>query len=280
MSILWKRHAAPTAAPAGYPDWVSYEPALIPPIEMIRQEAVPVLEEWFRWAEEWSMILRVYGGLRSDGAVLEIGCGIGRIAFALRYLLESGSYEGFDISKEKVAFMRRHFEPAHPNFRFLCADIHNTYYNPDGKVPAHEYRFPYPDAAFDTVFAASVFTHMLPANTRRYVHETGRVLKPGGRAVFSFFLLDHYRPAQARPSIFARDDFAFDHRYGDFGDEFAVGRPENPELMTAYRMTLVERLAGEAGLRLVQPPVPGMWSGTFTGWVSPQDLVVLERPAD
>jgi SAM-dependent methyltransferase len=282
--MFWKRRGpAPAPAPApspaaGYPEWLSYEPALIPPVERIRQEAVPCVEEWFRWAEEWSMILRVYGRLRRGDAVLEIGCGIGRIAFALRYLLAGGSYDGFDIIADKIAFMQERFTPAHPNFRFVHANVRNTYYNPGGTLDAHTYRFPYASDSMDLVFAASVYTHMVPENTRRYVHETGRVLRPGGRCVLSAFLLDHYRPGAPRPSIFAHRDFAFDTPYGDWGRDFAVGDPADPEHMTAYRLALLERFAEEAGLRLAQPPVPGMWSGGFEGWVSPQDLVVLEKP--
>ena len=29
-------------------------------------EGITVLEEWFRWAEEWSMLLRIYGGWRGN----------------------------------------------------------------------------------------------------------------------------------------------------------------------------------------------------------------------
>ena len=36
---------------------IAYEPNLIPPLELMAQEGIVVLEDWFRWAEEWSMIL-------------------------------------------------------------------------------------------------------------------------------------------------------------------------------------------------------------------------------
>ena len=62
---------------------IAYEPDLIPPLDLMRQEGVEVLEDWFAWASEWSMLLRVYGGMSSTSSVLEIGCGLGRIAFAL-----------------------------------------------------------------------------------------------------------------------------------------------------------------------------------------------------
>lgn len=173
----------------------------MPPLVLMRTEGIDVLEEWFRWAEEWSMLLRVHGPLARDAAVLEIGCGLGRVAFALRYLLsEHGRYEGFDIVRDKIDFLKAEFEPRHPNFRFTWADVQNTYYNPGGEVAGEQYRFPYDDESFDIVFAASVFTHMLPPIVARYIAESARVLKPGGRCVFSFFLLDNYEPGRAPPA--------------------------------------------------------------------------------
>ena len=64
----------------------------------MRQDGITVLEEWFRRAEEWAMILRVYGQLRLTSSVLEIGCGFGRVAFPFRYVFSmQGSYDGFEI---------------------------------------------------------------------------------------------------------------------------------------------------------------------------------------
>jgi SAM-dependent methyltransferase len=225
------------------------------------------------------MLLRVYGGITRNSAVLEIGCGLGRIAFPLRYILSAeGSYDGFEICDYKVAFLKQTFHQAHPNFRFVWANVHNTYYNPNGQVPAAEYRFPYLGGAFDIVYAASVFTHMLPEATAQYFRESARVLKSGGRCVFSFFLLDHYRPGQPRPSMFAQPVFNFDHPHGPYGGEFAIGEPKNPEEMTAYRLSLIERFATEARLELAQAPVPGFWSGSWPTWVGAQDLIVLKKP--
>ena len=250
----------------------------MPPLELRRTEGIEVIEEWFRWAEEWSVLLRVYGGLGRDTAVLEIGCGLGRIAFPLRYVLgPAGRYEGFEIARQKVDFLRHEFTPRHPRFRFTWADVHNTYYNPGGAQHGSEYAFPYPDGSFDLAYAASVFTHLLPEVAARYLDETARVLRPGGRAVLSFFLLDLYDPAVERPGPFARPAFAFDHPWGDVGDAFRVGVPENPEEMTAFRLEWIEARAAEAGLRLARDPIPGLWSGASPTWASAQDLVVLEK---
>jgi SAM-dependent methyltransferase len=243
----------------------------------MRTEGIDVLEEWFRWAEEWSMLLRMYGRIAPASKVLEIGCGLGRVAFALRYILTRGSYEGFDIAKDKVDFLAGSFHARFPNFTFSWADISNTYYNPSGKIRPSNYEFPYPDAHFDIVFAASVFTHMLPENTARYFMETSRVLNRGGRCLFSFFILDNYRPGAKRPLGFNRSSFDFDYRLEPYGDDFALANPDNPEEMTAYRASLLEHFAHRAGLSLVERPLPGLWSGSFDHWVGAQDLLVLSK---
>ncbi len=258
---------------------IAYDPDLVPPLDLMRQEGINVLEEWFRWGEEWSMLLRVYGHITRNSSILEIGCGLGRVAFPLRYVLSAnGSYDGFEIGKYKIDFLERTFHRKYPHFRFIWANIHNTYYNPHGQIAPHHYQFPYPDGTFDIVFAASVFTHMLPEAAAHYFRETARVLKAGGRAVFSCFLLDNYRPGQPRPLGFSRDAFNFDHPYGTYGNQFAIVVPDNPEQMTAYRLALFERFATDAGLSFAQAPVMGLWSGTSTTWVGAQDLLVLEKP--
>lgn len=258
-------------------DLIAYEPDLIPPLALMRSEGIDVFEEWFRWAEEWSVLLRIYGRITRSSDVLEIGCGLGRIAFPLRYILRQGGYNGFEICREKVDFLQSRFTPAHPNFRFTWADVYNSYYNPEGSSPASEYRFPYADQSFDLVFAASVFTHMLPQNARRYFAEAARVLRPGGRCVFSFFLLEYYRSKGERPHGFAREGFDFEHHLDEFGSRFAFADPDNLEMMTAFSTDLVETCAREAGLRLAEPPLPGFWSGSSETWVGAQDLVVLEK---
>ena len=262
--------------PDRFPDWVAYEPELLPSLSRMAEEGIPVLEEWFRWGEEWSMLLRIYGKLGRRSRVLEIGCGQGRIAFPLRYILsKDGRYTGFDIDRRKLDFLWSTFQSAHPNFQFELADLRNSFYNPGGIQSPTEYRFPVDDGSQDLVFAASVFTHMLPENALHYFRESSRVLAPGGICVFSFFLLDHYVPHGDRPRPFDEPRFSFDHRPGEHGGDFAVVDPADPEKMTAYRSRLVERMAGQAGLQLSGEPRPGLWSGRCDNGILAQDLVIL-----
>jgi cyclopropane fatty-acyl-phospholipid synthase-like methyltransferase len=63
-------------------------------------------------------------GLRPDERVLDVGCGIGRMAAPLTsYLDASGRYEGFDIVKLGIRWANDHITRQYPNFRFHHADI-------------------------------------------------------------------------------------------------------------------------------------------------------------
>lgn len=256
---------------------IAYDPQLVPPLRLMRTEGIDVLEEWFRWGEEWSVLLRAFGGLRATSDVLEIGCGLGRIAFPLRYVIRDGTYHGFDITQQKIDFLQRNFTTAYPNFRFEYADVNNTEYNPTGKLAPTAFCFPYSNASFDVVYAASVFTHMLPDACAHYFDEASRVLKNGGHCVFSFFALDFYKPGHPRPLGFGHGRFDFAHSWADYGSEFALAAPENPELMTAYSLSLITKMAARAGLALARDPIPGLWSGTQDQVVGAQDLVVLRK---
>lgn len=257
--------------------YLAYEPNLLPSPGQMRTEGVTSLEEWFRWSEEWSLLLRLFGGLKPHDSILEVGCGYGRVAFPLRFLLDSnGRYFGFDLSRNKISFLQDNFTPRYPSFQFTYSDIRNTFYNPGGQTAATDYRFPHEDASLDLVFAASVFTHMTPENMAHYISETARVLKRDGRALFSFFLLQNYRPGAERPRGFSREDFNFDFGLDEFDSRFAVSRPSNPEYMTAYDMELVAETAEAVGLSAEQVS-PGLWSGTAETTMSTQDMVLLRK---
>src|SRR5262245_14691950 len=84
-----------------------------------------------------------YANLTPHAKVLEVGCGVGRVAIPLtKYLSETGSYDGFDIVKRSIKWCRNVITPRHPNFRFEHADIYNTFYNPDGRIRGEDFRFP------------------------------------------------------------------------------------------------------------------------------------------
>src|SRR5512132_200266 len=66
--------------------------------------------------EELLNLLVHYGSLRRTDRVLDIGCGIGRVAIPLtRYLEPTATYDGFDVVKRGIDWCRSHITPKHPN---------------------------------------------------------------------------------------------------------------------------------------------------------------------
>lgn len=213
-------------------------------------------------------LVRDLGGLAPDARLLDLGCGAGRLVEPLRrYLGLRGSYEGLDIVPEFVAWNRRWVTPVDPRFRFRRAAVRNDAYHPSGE-PAESYTFPYRDGEFDLVVASSLFTHLLAPAARRYLVECARVLRPGGRLVATFFLLDDEvlaRMAAHRTDVV----FPWTVPYGRIAD------PAQPEFAVAYEAWAVEGALAEAGLRLASGWRRGQWSGVEG--TTYQDLVVADR---
>lgn len=131
-------------------------------------------------------------GMTADARVLDVGCGIGRVAVPLiRFLSDKGSYEGFDIVKQGIKWCKNNITPQYPNFTFLHVDLRNDLYNLKAENKAQSFQFPYGDCEFDQVILTSVFTHMMPDDLNNYLDQISRVMKPGGKCFATFFLLDN-----------------------------------------------------------------------------------------
>ncbi|MGH8501197.1 MAG: class I SAM-dependent methyltransferase [Gammaproteobacteria bacterium] len=173
------------------------------------------------------------------------------------YLREPGAYDGFDISPEGIAWCQQHITSRKPNFRFQVADIRNTQYNPNGTQRASEYRFPYDDQSFDLVFMASVFTHLMPDEIARYLSETSRVLKTGGRCVISYFLLNAGSLKQIKAGKLNPPQRSFNYDYG----KYRIQNKRVPEAAIAHDETSVRDLYPRYGLAMKEPVHYGRWAG-------------------
>ena len=253
---------------------VCWEPVgldgLIPPRDLWVAPGDP-LYWFFGYFWEYRAYLTLLCELRVDHSVLELGCSHGRTMLALLdYLEPPGRYEGLDIDPKKIEFAQNNIHSRYPHFNFTVADVFNKFYNPEGKQRGDAYRFPYVDGLFDIVYAASVFTHLLPPDAANYLKESRRVMREGGLCLFSFFCLDHYRgPGTSTHSI-----YEFDHPLDNF-DGVAVYNSQLPEHVIAYNIATIKKLASEAGLK-VQRIVPGFWSKAHKVGVNEQDLILLK----
>jgi len=207
------------------------------------------------------------GGLYPEADVLDLGCGCGRMAVPLSGFLTSGSYRGFDAHAEAIAWCQEHISTQHSNFQFEHVDAYSSRYNPSGTVRAETYRFPYREEQFDFAFASSLFTHLLSAETRNYLAETKRVLRAGGRALFTFFLLD---PDALRLTSAGRTKL----RFSTPAEGCYVAVADDPARAVAYTPEAVESLFTAAGLT-IQHIHPGRWPGRERG-LTYQDLVVAQ----
>lgn len=183
-------------------------------------------------------------GLQPDHQVLDVGCGIGRLAAPLtEYLNDEGSYTGFDIVELGIRWANYHIARQYPNFKFEQADVYSEMYNPTGKYKASEYRFPYPNKTFDYVFASSLFTHMLPDDMRNYLREIARVMKDDGRALITYFLLNE----TSREAIRSKSSAI---PFQSYLPECWTSNPLLPESALCYEETVVKQAHCDAGLSI------------------------------
>jgi ubiquinone/menaquinone biosynthesis C-methylase UbiE len=194
-------------------------------------------------------------GLKPGDRVLDVGCGIGRLAVPLTgYLKDGGSYEGIDIVPDGIRWCKKNITPQYPNFRFQLADVYNETYNPKGKYKASEYRFPYEEESFDFIFLTSVFTHMLRPEIENYLSEISRVLKKGGSCLITMFLLN-----EESLKFIELKQSPIDFRCNFAGDR--VNEIENPCDAVAYTETYTRELYEKNELEISEPIYYGSWCG-------------------
>ena len=213
------------------------------------------------------------GGLRPDARVVDFGCGQGRMAVPLtQYLRPDGAYEGIDIVPAAIAWCRQAITPVYENFRFTALDVCNPIYNPAGSVQGPEVVLPLETASFDFALAISVFTHLGLAETTHYAAELARVLKPGGRLLATFFLMDGDAAGMIRAGA-ADPRLAFPP---DAASAELQGIPDAPAAAVALNAEAMLGGFRERGLSLVGEVQPGHWCGR-PGRPNYQDLCVFEK---
>jgi SAM-dependent methyltransferase len=222
----------------------------------------------FRELGEHNLSLcRKYGQLAPDDTVLDVGCGIGRTALPLtKFLLTPGRYTGIDVIAFAIQWCQRQIAGRHPHFEFLHADVYNKHYNPRGNIRPEQYSFPVAPNSITFCLATSLFTHLLPKTTERYVMEIARALVPGGRFLSSWFLLDE----QTEPCI-AAGGAQFDFKFR-FANHAQVSESA-PEAIVAYRFDYLKALFDIAGFEITGV-YHGGWSGMPDRIDSGQDIVV------
>jgi SAM-dependent methyltransferase len=188
-------------------------------------------------------------GLQPSAHVLEIGCGLGRLAYELAsYLDADGRYTGFDIAPQAITWLNEHYAPRLEGFRFDLLDVRNPRFHAAGAGAASDVRFDYGDAEFDIVCAFEVFMHLTLDELRNYLDEVTRVLRPGGVAVLTFMAIWEN---EEEPVLGGRPFVAI-------GGGVHTRYPENPVLSMGYRVELIRDLFRERDLESLGE-IEGLW---------------------
>lgn len=261
--------AAATPSPIVPPSVRETLAPFIPPPGRMSVGDGDFLETGFKFLQ----LFKNAGGITPTSCVLEIGCGIGRMAIPLtQYLSADGSYDGFDIVGSGIQWCEDRITTAYPNFRFRLVDLFNTAYNPTGTLDANTSEFPYGAGQFDFVFLTSIFTHLLPETVAHYLAQIRRVLKHDGRCLMTVFLLND----DARRGIRRRLSF---HVPAAHYGHYAVADERCPEAVVFYDEIYFKNLIAKHGFRLRQPIRYGSWCGR-----SPaneyQDVLIVESSVD
>jgi SAM-dependent methyltransferase len=246
---------------------------LLPPESMLKMFGGP--QGFAEHGEKWLRYFRERCGLGPDESVLDVGCGVGRVAIPMAgYLSPRGSYEGLDVVPERIQWCQENITPRWGNFRFRLADVYNKASNPEGNQQAKDYTFPYDDEQFDFIWLISVFTHMLPEDVEQYLSEIARVLRKGGRTAITYLLLNE-ESLRAVEEGRSRQDLP--HDYGTY----RLGSKKVPERLVAYREDFVLDLYRKVGLEIRDPVTYGRWAGRELADDQDfmlQDLVLAYRP--
>jgi ubiquinone/menaquinone biosynthesis C-methylase UbiE len=220
------------------------------PPRRIRRGISPL---WFNFKQTGSDQLEFLielAGLQPTDHVLDIGCGVGRMAIPLTsYLQRDGGYDGFDIAPYMIDWCREKISAHHPNFRFHFVDVASSTSTGTHAMSAAELRFPFDDETFDLAYAGSLFTHLTPEGTENYLAEARRTLRPGGRLVATINMYHQPSldlvPARSLATAWPND-------YGNYRTK----ERDNPESNVAYEERYVREVCERVGLTLVEPIRP------------------------
>jgi SAM-dependent methyltransferase len=184
--------------------------------------------------------LMCWAGLKDGMFLIDLGCGSGRLAHALGQSLKI-ELTGVDIVPALLDYARM---KCPPNYSFVLN---------------HSLKIPVKERCADFVAVFSVFTHLLHSETYLYLEDIMRVLKPGGKLVFSFLEFANLR-----------------HWPLFLSDVNGRRNTEDAPLTTFIERSAIETMAAALGYKLncYVNSDDAPWGGRPLG----QSIAILSRP--
>jgi SAM-dependent methyltransferase len=200
-------------------------------------------------------LLEVVDGLYDDrGLVLDIGCGYGRLAYALYRRGFEGDYLGYDVKRDAIGWLTDNFTPVAPRYRFMHTDVHNDRYNPKGEQAATDLPLGVVPKAPTLILLLSVFTHMYGEDIARYLETVANVMDDRTLLYVTFFLLN---PEQQALEDAGRTARPFRHIISEHCRYFSS---EDPLWAIAFTDEWVNETVSPAGLQ-IEKKLYGFWAG-------------------
>lgn len=217
---------------------------------------------------EFTAYLKLLLGLRAGQSLWDIGCGCGLLELALEHVGWRGRLIGVDIHKPSIRWAQRTISRRVPSFQFVHTDIYNPNYWSHGKESASEWFSGFTECDFDIVVAKSLFTHMLPEELDVYLRQINVRLKPTGKALLTFFMLNSEQEELQQSNQIS---FVKPHP----GVAYAVRYVVAPTAAVAYEESYLIEHLDKNGLK-ADKIYYGSWTGRGDA-LSSQDMVVVSK---
>ncbi len=222
-------------------------------------------------AFKWLGYLIQRTGIKPTDSILDIGCGIGEIAYGLTYYLTPrGRYEGIEFSEKVIDWAQQEITSRKRNFNFQWHNIYHPLCNSKGTMHTTEFILPYPEASFDVICISNLFYHLSSIDLCHYLHQIQRVLKIGGKCLFACFLINY------ETEKLIADDKSSQPLVYEVEGGFCLD-PELPEKTVGFQESLLIDWIKESNLTIV-----GKYYGSWCGRKSftYQDLLIVEKKTE